>query len=451
MASDLYFPRIETLGYLEELGIILRMLNERKARAYVFFRRCTLPSPGIMELIAQGRHEIGLHLEDSRSLTRSRREEDLGTHIGRPVRAVSKHGSGGAKYGLHHHAPYEPDKYVEWARRDGMKVFLGNLEDPSIRPHGRLGLARLPFGLLARAGVERHEDVQRRLALVAGKVVRCCPAYSPREHIGRLGATGEFVRLAGFARHTDPGMSLGASAGKSVLMIAYTNYRTDPRVIREVEAAVSGGFDVDFIALRREDDPPQESDPWSPGDSPESSTVSRGERVVVRALIPRVLHTMLLQNHWVAASKALPGRPCQQHARLPRLLRVAPEADGGQSLAGYPRPHGEHLRLEVQGWGERPAVHASSLAGANQRILRRPSSDRSRPGQRPHPRQATWLRRGAQLRSSQTLPMTSCLRREVLRMSMDCVSFSTAPYWSDTACAQQCRRWRACAIGIGSR
>ena len=44
----------------------------------------------------------------------------------------------------------------------------------------------------------------------------------------------------------------------SVLMIAYTNYQTDPRVIREAEAAVSGGFDVDFIALRREGDPPEE-------------------------------------------------------------------------------------------------------------------------------------------------------------------------------------------------
>jgi len=41
----------------------------------------------------------------------------------------------------------------------------------------------------------------------------------------------------------------------SILMIAYTNYRTDPRVIRAAEAAVNGGFDVDFIALRREGDP----------------------------------------------------------------------------------------------------------------------------------------------------------------------------------------------------
>jgi glycosyltransferase involved in cell wall biosynthesis len=40
-----------------------------------------------------------------------------------------------------------------------------------------------------------------------------------------------------------------------VLMIAYTNYHSDPRVIREAEAALSAGFPVDFIALRRETDP----------------------------------------------------------------------------------------------------------------------------------------------------------------------------------------------------
>jgi len=43
-----------------------------------------------------------------------------------------------------------------------------------------------------------------------------------------------------------------------VLMIAYTNYQSDPRVIREAEAALSAGFDVDFIALSRPGDPPQE-------------------------------------------------------------------------------------------------------------------------------------------------------------------------------------------------
>ena len=41
----------------------------------------------------------------------------------------------------------------------------------------------------------------------------------------------------------------------SVLMVAYTDYASDPRVIREAEAALSAGFAVDFLALRRQGDP----------------------------------------------------------------------------------------------------------------------------------------------------------------------------------------------------
>jgi hypothetical protein len=55
-------------------------------------------------------------------------------HTGRKVLAVSKHGSGGARYGFHHHAPYEPERYVEWARQVSMRLFLGNGEDPSLEP-----------------------------------------------------------------------------------------------------------------------------------------------------------------------------------------------------------------------------------------------------------------------------------------------------------------------------
>jgi len=135
LASDLYFPRIECFGYLRELGIILEMLKQRHAKAYVFFRRCTLPSGPILRLIEEGGHKIGLHLEDSRSFeTFAAEKRMLEAHTGRPVRALSKHGSGGARYGLHHYAPYEPEWYVEWARRTGMTLFLGNLEDPSLGP-----------------------------------------------------------------------------------------------------------------------------------------------------------------------------------------------------------------------------------------------------------------------------------------------------------------------------
>ncbi len=50
-------------------------------------------------------------------------------------------------------------------------------------------------------------------------------------------------------------MTSASSSRGAVLMMAYTYYESDPRVIREAEAAVHGGFEVDFLALRRAGDP----------------------------------------------------------------------------------------------------------------------------------------------------------------------------------------------------
>jgi len=146
LSSDFYFPKVPALGYLKELEEMLCLLNGKGARAYAFFRRCTLPSGPVMKLLEQGRHEIGLHLEDSRSFASfSREKETLERHIGRRVNAFSKHGSGGARYGYHHFAPYEPQRYLEWAREAGMRLFLGNLEDPALTPkHGPGGVLNFP-------------------------------------------------------------------------------------------------------------------------------------------------------------------------------------------------------------------------------------------------------------------------------------------------------------------
>jgi hypothetical protein len=141
VSSDLYFPRAEFLGYLTELATILRLMNQKRGRAHVFFRRCTLPSKTIMNLLDEGNHAVGLHLENSRSFESFEQEKTiLERHIGRRVATFTKHGSGGARYGFHHHAPYEADKYIEWGQRAQMKAFFGNLEDPTLRPtiHGAL-------------------------------------------------------------------------------------------------------------------------------------------------------------------------------------------------------------------------------------------------------------------------------------------------------------------------
>jgi len=145
LSSDLYFPKIAGLGFLTELRTMLIWLNEEGARAYVFFRRCTLPSGPVLELLEAGHHEVGLHLENSRSFETFREEMRIvEDHFGEKVLAVSKHGSGGSKFGFHHYAPYEPEKYVEWAQRVSMKLFLGNLQDPTVEPR-KAGDALLVF------------------------------------------------------------------------------------------------------------------------------------------------------------------------------------------------------------------------------------------------------------------------------------------------------------------
>jgi hypothetical protein len=86
-------------------------------------------------LLEVGRHQIGLHLEDSRTFATFLAEKRIiEHHVGRQILAISKHGSGGAKYGFHHHAPYQPERYIEWARQASMRLFLGNLEDPTLAP-----------------------------------------------------------------------------------------------------------------------------------------------------------------------------------------------------------------------------------------------------------------------------------------------------------------------------
>lgn len=138
IASDIYFPRIEGFNYLSELKIILKILNEHKVRSYIFFRKCTVPSSPAMKLIDDGGHIIGLHLENSRSLDTYLKElKDLEGRIGRKIATFSKHGSGKHKYGLHHYAAYEPEEYMTWAEKSRMKIFMGNLEDPTVLPEQR--------------------------------------------------------------------------------------------------------------------------------------------------------------------------------------------------------------------------------------------------------------------------------------------------------------------------
>ncbi len=145
VSSDYYLPRMEWLRYLSELKTILGILNANGRSAYVFFRKCSYPSAEVRELMAAGKHQFGLHLENSRSEEMFREElEALERELGFRVTAFSKHGSGRRRWGRYHFAPYEPERYLPWARQAGLKFFFGNQEDPRLGPVEGGGLVYFP-------------------------------------------------------------------------------------------------------------------------------------------------------------------------------------------------------------------------------------------------------------------------------------------------------------------
>ncbi len=133
LTSDYNLPRIKNSFYLNELYEMLCYLNVKKVRAYIFFRKITVPTKRILSAITSGDHICGLHLENSRTYEHFKQElKYLEQKIGKKIETFSKHGSGKDKYGFNHYAPYEPENYIEWGIKSGMKLFFGNGEDPTV-------------------------------------------------------------------------------------------------------------------------------------------------------------------------------------------------------------------------------------------------------------------------------------------------------------------------------
>lgn len=166
IASDYFLPRLEWLRYLDELKTILSILNANGQSAYVFFRKCSYPSDSVRELMAAGNHVCGLHLENSRSEETFRQElESLEHQLGFPVSAFSKHGSGLYRYGLHHFAPYEPDRYLPWAKRAA-----SGFSSATWRIHGCPRSKRTGCSSIQRHSGLSHSGVTGRSFLSTG----CC-------------------------------------------------------------------------------------------------------------------------------------------------------------------------------------------------------------------------------------------------------------------------------------
>lgn len=128
LKEDYFYSWHFELGYLSQLKEMLQVCNAANIQGTFYHRICTLPDSETVELIEKGNHDLGLHLENSRTEQSFIKEwEKFRNHKG-CERAVSfsKHGSGLYKLGKYHYPPYEPEIYQLWANRNNFQFPSGN-------------------------------------------------------------------------------------------------------------------------------------------------------------------------------------------------------------------------------------------------------------------------------------------------------------------------------------
>lgn len=127
-----WFPAAKKLGYLKSLDELLDDLEARKIPATLFFTKFTTPK----NLEPYKKHEVGAHLISARNYNEFLKElSQISKKLHRKIQGFTKHGSGKQKLCRTHTTKYEPDKYIDWAKKANLEYFLGNSENPEEKPY----------------------------------------------------------------------------------------------------------------------------------------------------------------------------------------------------------------------------------------------------------------------------------------------------------------------------
>jgi hypothetical protein len=124
-----YFPRLPKFpGYLSQLREFLYYCNQNSVSGIFFHRLCTIPDQKTKFLLSKGNHEIGLHLENSRTQETVEREFNQFSNLlpDIDIRYFSKHGSGSYKLGKYHEPSYKPELYRKWSENLKISLHSGN-------------------------------------------------------------------------------------------------------------------------------------------------------------------------------------------------------------------------------------------------------------------------------------------------------------------------------------
>ena len=128
ITEDYYFPKLNFLGYLKATEEFITYCNSVSVVGIFYFRNCTAPNKRIIDLLNKGGHKIGFHAENTRDFDSFKEELEQFKHkVGKiDLHSFTKHGSGDIKIGRNRYPPYEPQKYIEWAKDVGVDFPFGN-------------------------------------------------------------------------------------------------------------------------------------------------------------------------------------------------------------------------------------------------------------------------------------------------------------------------------------
>jgi hypothetical protein len=140
LASSLpVFPKLNFLGYLNDLKEFISFVDKYDLKIIFFFRRCTIPNKNLLCLLNKKKYSLGWHTENTFNYDSFKREFIIIKNKIGKFDYFSKHGSGLLhynklkKFGYYHDPEYNLEKFILWGSKLKLKYFFGNEEKPALK------------------------------------------------------------------------------------------------------------------------------------------------------------------------------------------------------------------------------------------------------------------------------------------------------------------------------
>ncbi len=124
---NLFYPlKSKKLGYMRNVERLVNYLQNKNAKATLFFRPCTLPERDLAADIINSEIEAGYHAEETQNYEKFVKGlKKVSNRFKGEIYGFAKHGTWG-KMSRVHDGKYEPWEYINYGKKAGLKYFTGN-------------------------------------------------------------------------------------------------------------------------------------------------------------------------------------------------------------------------------------------------------------------------------------------------------------------------------------